>query len=1776
MSLNPVQFGKDVIDQFGRYLLTTFPVADERLAAQVRDRMRFMPGGDSLLYKGPYVTLNRPFRPGPSVEELVRAGLLHEVIRSKRVFPYDELHWHQYQTVEAVRAGQNVILSTGTGSGKTEAFMLPIIDHCLRLRDQRAPSGVVAVLVYPMNALANDQLDRLRWTLAGTRITFGRYTGETDDLLGENEHRYSAPVTYTDEQRAAYKSGQARFGTEALPYPWEEAVDKESIRAERPRILLTNYAQLEYLLLRDRDLDLFRDAPLRFLVFDEVHTYTGALGSEVACLIRRLRDVARKRPDEVIMIGTSATVSDRPAEIGAEADAPIDAEAATRRFAHRLFGVPAESLAVIRESYRELEPRQTYTPPLPPDMPALLEDILAAARDLQLQADIDPGDIPAQLVALTAHLCGVDPSTLPDISPMAQLVDLLYPNACVVRLSELFTSPRTWDEVLPWWRRLDSSREHSPADALIAEMLAYLTLGALTQVEGDPLLRPKLHLFLQGLQGLGIAFYPNHDPQVEFENQDGVMPLLLCRSCGQHYTRLIIGRKEASNDSRYGYWLARIPTRFEEPDEGAEDGWAYLTDQFHTESQDEDEDDPGHWPMVYVCTACNAIHEKNEPRCLNPQCREEGPLVALRAWNADADFGEPKRCGACGGPNTHKTPLISHTRSAGVADVTILAQSMLTMMSEPTLRKLLIFADSRQDAAFQAGWMDERAKRFRLRHIAYQIVHEESAPSGWHRFADEIIARAQQEGVLPRRDFDSREQQTRIRWFMIEEFAFVTQRRSNLEQLGLVGLAYGDLHAQVNDPLFVQWAERFSTTPDAVIACVQTLLDTYRRRGMLSDDLLARWWSPQDQEVYRGWVNVPEFYKPKALVLEKQSRSGSLVGWIASNGRAAGQLIVQRAFGVGGQPRDSFLRAVWSWLIQREYLIPVQLVQRRRGQNETIPGLPSEVYQVNVNRMGLYEPAPQERYVCAHCHRAQQVMLPSGACPEYGCSGSLEQVGRDEDHFDVRLYTRYDFVAMNSREHSAQVTQERRLEAEHSFKSESGAVNVIVATPTLEMGVDIGKLEMTMMRNIPPTPANYAQRSGRAGRRHRIAVVFAYAGGSQHDRYFFNDPPAMIAGSVRIPAFSMQNEPLIRKHVHSATLTVLRELVHGAEKGILDEVFPPYIRSYVAKTFRDGDRERLHYLSDPPRFPAFADLISRYRERILDRLLAIFQAAWPDEDRSAVTPDVLARYLDEMTPRLERHVRLLFNQVKAYRNKLAELRQIEERGQQLQPDEQKLRERLQYALSSYTRANMQNYALSWLAVDGFFPGYSLSRESVEATCLQPLMNLSRPSAVALRELTPANWMYADGRVYEVQRLNFNKLKADSEGFTSDILRESMVYDAAQKRVYDPRRSQMEGGDLPGYPIESFQLTDVEMELAQNIDDRRETRRRIAFDLAGMTLNRHSGGHQGRVGQKQYQYLVRETLRLVNVGPTRVGPTRIQGFPLCPACGETRSPQASQVEIDHFREAHRERCGREIVFAALHVDIESDILRIGPFASNAEAVNAYEGILVGARLVLDVHQNDLDGMVEFDDQDNVWATLYDTLPGGTGFLAQLLEYWDVICARGIEALNACTCEEACYQCLQHFRNQQNHSVLNRHEAADLLRAMQGVVQRQHSIPARVIEPGDDEVDRYTESPAEDRFLAILDAHGFAPPTQSQFVVDLGNGNITVADFAWPDARLLVFIDGTSMRLHGDLARAQSDRRKRRQAELLGWHVVVITAQELSDKEALGLALSDIALILEHGK
>jgi len=1755
---NPVRFGTEVIDQFGRYLMTTFPLADAGLEAQVRERVLQGLVGDRLIARGPYVFLNRPFESGPALEDLISEEGLGLHPRLADLFRFESLHKHQELALRAVLDGRHTVVATGTGSGKTEAFLLPIVDHALKMRDQGVEAGLTALVVYPMNALADDQLRRLRPLLAGTGITFGRYTGVTPES-GEPPPRMEHSRPYTPEEQERLEKGDE----EAVPLPFEECWSRREIRERRPRILLTNYSQLEYLLLRDRDLDLFRGAPLRFLVLDEVHTYTGALGSEVACLVRRLREVAGRTQDEVVCIGTSATVQ--------EGEESGDAGEVTRNFARRLFGVPGERVELVTETYRDLPVPgpEHYLPEMPEDPQGLLADLLEAARDLHLRDEVE--DLTPEVVASAERLCG---RTAPGEGPLMDRVHgLLARNRLILTLHDLFRRPERIESAFPRLRAL--GRDRAPGEDLVAEILAYLTLGALVHEDGEPLLRPRLHYFVQGYRGLALSYDEAGRPQVEFEPEAGhapdgalIFPLVLCRSCGQHYLSLVCEEEPAPDGPGGAFSLARLPGPFEETE--GEEQRVYLAERL----VGLDEETADAVEKRWLCRFCATLHREREEACRNGRCGRGGGLVEVHAW-----FGPLKRCLACGTFTRVYDEVVTPAASSETADVHILAQSMLSAMPEESLRKILVFSDNRQDAAFQAGWMEHRGIRFRLRHILYDILHREPGRI-WDldELEQEILDESQRRGIYQPATWSDRKNRVRIRWFLIEEFMSTAQRRYSLESIPMAEALVGGIGPGDRPGFYKEWTRRLGVGSEDLEGLLRLLAGYYRIRGAVSDPLLARQWSYQDWEVRERLVNTHDHYRPLALVLEKTEKSSFTRGWIAGNGRSGAQVLLKQCLAGGeelsAETRDLFLSDLWAWWKEAGVLQPVTLTRKRAGAQQPI-GSGGQVFQIDGAHLGFR--ASDRHLVCSACRRSQAADSPSGRCPEYGCGGRLREQSRPEDHYDVVQYTRGAFVPMLSREHSAQVPKGERQEAEREFKKRKGGrFNCLVCTPTLELGVDIGRLEMALMRNVPPTPANYAQRAGRAGRRHRIGVIVAHCGGGAHDRYFFLDPPAMIAGEIRVPAFSMRNEPLIRKQVHSAVLTMLQDAASDEERETLDHVFPPFIWEYFADRTQGEDKERVRYLSSPRDLSALERLVSRRRGDLLAGLRRIFQESWPAEDLEAVADEALAGMLDEMAAGLARHVRRLFGRVSAYRGELDRLRGIENAGEQLTEEEEAARRRFQHALRTLASASrLDNYTLAWLCRDGFLPGYALARESITARCLDPYIEIGRSSTVALRELTPSNFVYANRNVFRIRKLAMYTVHGEDPAHRAMVLQRNMVYFKGQDRIEEAGAGRREGGEEKPREFTSFQLTDVEMFRAQNIDDRESRRRRVGFKVLGLTLPEHGGGMRGRVGGQEVVLLERHRIRLQNLGERkRGGPLPFTLFPLCRICGETRSARASEAEIEEFIEDHRKLHHEESVDRyGLHVDLVSDTLQIGPFQEAAEANNLFEAIRVGARLVLEMGTTEVEGFDGVDEEGGHWAVLYDPMPGGTGFLPQIAQFWPAVCRCAVQALEHCPggCETACYSCLKHFRNQHVHDELNRFKAIEILRGLAVPLELGHRVPPVTLQPRPDPAP--ADSDAEFDFGEICRRRGVPVPPVAQFRLDLGNGDSTVADWAYPEQKVLVFIDGMSRALHGDPQQRQRDRIRRAKARMLGWQVVEITAAALKDEGSLAVHLEELALYLE---
>jgi hypothetical protein len=641
MAINPVVFAREVNEQFLRYQLTAFPLSDERLATQADALLRGADGASPLI-KGPYLTLAKAFRMGLAVKDAVARGSLHPAIEG--ILEHPELFAHQWETHEAVRVGRHCLISTGTGSGKTEAFLVPILDECLRLRDAGTAEGLTAVIVYPMNALAVDQLARLRRMLVGTGISFGMYVGSTPADDGEIENVVRMRPGEGRADYARHLSRHQAHGRVVIAPPEERLTEREM--GERPpRLLLTNYNQLEVLLTRGRDLGMFVGAPLRFLVFDEVHTYTGALGAEVACLIRRLRAFCGKGADDVVCLGTSATITD-----------PHEGEKAGRAFAHRLFGVARERIALVHERYRETEwPESRFSSAAPEAGEELLPEALEALE----------AEEPAKFSDVLRRLTGQSVELAPEWS--SAMHALLARSDYVRTVVETLARPRHLDAAVDEIRR-QLGRPVRDQRAERAELLATLALGAAAERAGDPLLRPKVHYFVHGLEGIVATFVGEGDgvmaprlylsiEQATTEHPDRLpgafFPVLSCKTCGQHYFAawyhdfsVSDGEAQGGDAEDTGAVWERVPD--EEGDR------VVFTDRFLSEeSEDEEEAEAAERRLeskrvrLQLCSACGSLQRAARGGCLSARCRRPGALVEVSVLTRRSETGRLLHCPAC-------------------------------------------------------------------------------------------------------------------------------------------------------------------------------------------------------------------------------------------------------------------------------------------------------------------------------------------------------------------------------------------------------------------------------------------------------------------------------------------------------------------------------------------------------------------------------------------------------------------------------------------------------------------------------------------------------------------------------------------------------------------------------------------------------------------------------------------------------------------------------------------------------------------------------------------------------------------------------------------------------------------------------------------------------------------------------------------------------------------------------------------------------------------------
>jgi hypothetical protein len=472
-------------------------------------------------------------------------------------------------------------------------------------------------------------------------------------------------------------------------------------------------------------------------------------------------------------------------------------------------------------------------------------------------------------------------------------------------------------------------------------------------------------------------------------------------------------------------------------------------------------------------------------------------------------------------------------------------------------------------------------------------------------------------------------------------------------------------------------------------------------------------------------------------------------------------------------------------------------------------------------------------------------------------------------------------------------------------------------------------------------------------------------------------------------------------------------------------------------------------------------------------------------------------------------------------------------------------------------------------VEGFFPGYGVNDGGVIASARRGFaksigkraFDLNRGNIVALREFVPGNRLYANNGSFYVSRYHLG---------TDESTHLRTLYVNAEKRFVAEKNADTAYGQAGSEEIDTLPLTDSDLTLSSRITDEEMLRFSMPVSILGRLRRTNKGGKGIKIGDREVSYLRGQGIELVNLGEAgRVGRGEI-GHMICAVCGATKTPYAVDAEINHFLKTHTESCGKEPKRLALTVKAEVDCLHFHRLKDEAVAINIGESLIAGAVRVLDMGTSDLESLVIHRPDDTVDLLIFDPMPGGSGLLDQMLERWDEIIRATKELLFECpqSCETACYSCLLSFRNQFNHTRLNRHTALELIAQLQFTPEVY-----RQIEELDEETSGAgsTTSPTnnpEARLVRLLRDHHF-PEGQCQIEIKTSIGLATRPDWLHESNKVAIYLDGMSRHLHGDEKTAQRDQLIRQMLELDGYKVIIIQSRDLSDPQAVRLHLRNIA-------
>lgn len=1546
MAFSPIAASKEISHIYHRYLSTIFSIDDIEYQRQFEQAL----AQGVTFSKGPFLDVSDTFRKSNTLSELIDNGTLPNAFKRFDVHFDRPLYQHQLTALDKVLHGKNIIVSTGTGSGKTESFLYPILQNLASEYEAGTLCpGVRALLIYPMNALANDQIERLRVLLNGfPEITYGSYTGQTKEKYRE------ALAEYQSLNR----------GTSPAE---NELISREQMKAAPPHLLVTNYAMLEYLMVRPQESEFFsaeKRKYWKYIVLDEAHVYNGSTGIEVSMLLRRLK--ARLQRDNLQYILTSATLG---GEDENEAVAQFGTELCASSFC------PEDVIRADRiQQTRPTEPRK------------LTQDFYHEVATLIRQDAEDQ--------TLCKLLCTeLDEECNPDIGEMLYRLlsnDSLY---WAIR-DQLSERPCTVQEII--------SAQHLSEEALDD----FVTVASRAMSDAGRLFDARYHMFLRAAESVYITLSPSkklfltgRKKYIEPDGQEfAVFEAATCQYChalyllgwesGEH----ILQQSSVSSDAepRYAFLLETSVSDSDEEYTLEQAGQTVESYEICAVCGSLNRKGARHYceheERFFVNVQKVALREGSELLTKCPHCENSCSTGILRKFFA----GQEAVTSVLGTALFECLPSYtvvkqmepSESDDSGFDGFAPSAEDRL-QVQKAAAKQFIAFSDSRQAAAFYATYLDQSYQNILYKRIIVEVLKKKSytVPVSLDTLALDVA------GFMEQYNICSCSESSRESWKAVLNEAVNLGNRNSMAALGFIAFHVDSSNMMENKKYHLSKQE------------VSDICSCFAESMMSETAISYPVFMTRDEQTYFAHGGIEYSYTlsdsnpncfRKSFLPSKAGMSNRRLDYLK-------KILDKKGVAAEQKDLDSLMTAFW----KRFFICDDGLMTTRDGG-----------YRLKSDHILVTQPT--HLFQCNCCKRVVSINVEN-ICPTFHCNGTLVPFNPEEayenNHY-YHLYQEIEIRPLRVVEHTAQLDKDTAYDYQKQFKLKQ--IDVLSCSTTFEMGVDVGSLETVFMRNMPPSPANYAQRAGRAGRSlYSAAFALTFCTKRSHDFQFFQTPIQMIKGRIAPPAFNINNNKIGIRHLYAVVFSYFWRK------------YPDYFSSIC--NFLDGE-------SGAPGMNA------------LTRYLAT-KPVELKEELQRFLPDPLIKNFD-----IE-HFGWLNGLIgddgalsRAAQEYYYEIGCLEQAKNELIAKGAFGVDGLLQRIKTFRSENI----LTFLSRKNVFPKYGFPVDTVELSLMdrnsrkKTGLQLQRDLAMAISEYAPGSQIVANGRLITSRYVR----KIPSLGWKMARYCQCSVCRSLNLRPYIEEddfsyaKCDICGSELHGKG-KKFLVPEFGFE-ADAGEIRKPGLRRPARtyhgDVAFVPRGEAAVPWIGGIGRASVQISMSSTDEMIVINDNN--------FFVCEQCGYTvlDSKFISNVKKGKHKKSNGCFCDNSLLKRfSLAYRFITDVVQVrflNEPLNEPQALSILYGILEGISQALNIEREDISGCIEWYwdsaiNHSSFGFIFYDTTPGGAGHVRRIQDHHALerVLRKTLELMLRCNCggaemETSCYSCLRNYYNQRYHDVLQR--------------------------------------------------------------------------------------------------------------------------------------------------